>query len=92
MKGKFIFSALCLVAAGIVTYASYKTLEGKTAVADLMLDENVEALTDGEGYGNYNICYSESKVAKGHTYYDCGNCLIKVYDEKGKGSYSKCFY
>ena len=56
-----------------------------------MLNENIEALTAGESGRNYNICYSESKVVKGYTYYDCGNCQ-KVYDEKGKDNYSKCFY
>lgn len=54
-----------------------------------LLMQNVEALSDPEP-NNYNICYSESKVAKGYTYYDCGSCE-KVYDEKGKGTYSKCF-
>lgn len=70
---------------------NYKTSGKRTDLAKLMLNENVEALTAGESGGNYNICYSESKVVKGYTYYDCGNCQ-KVYDEKGKGNYSKCFY
>ena len=55
---------------------------------DLFL-ANVEALSQGESL-NYNICYSSSKVVVGYTYYDCGSCE-KVYDEKGKGKYSKCF-
>jgi len=49
-----------------------------------------EAKTDVGG-GNYHICYSESRVKVGYTYYDCGNCPTKVYDEKGRGSVSKCF-
>lgn len=53
--------------------------------------QNVEALTSGEDLTNYNICYSKSVVRKGHTYYDCGSCK-KIYDENGKGTYSKCFY
>ncbi|CEN50762.1 hypothetical protein CCAND93_120067 [Capnocytophaga canis] len=28
----------------------------------------------------------------GFTYYDYSNCTIKVYDEKGRGRVSKCFY
>ncbi|MGN0068990.1 MAG: hypothetical protein ACI350_04600, partial [Prevotella sp.] len=56
-----------------------------------MFDLNVEALADGEGSGSYSICYSESRVTKGYTYIDCSTCQ-KVYDEKGKGDYSKCFY
>lgn len=39
---------------------------------------------------HYIICYSESKVVTGYTYYDCNSCK-KVYDEKGKGGKSKCF-
>lgn len=73
-------------------FTNYNTFGIKTDVAKLMLDENVEALTAGEGGGNYNICYSESKVLRGYTYYNCGDCPTKVYDEKGKGNYSKCFY
>ena len=57
---------------------------------DVLLAENVEVLADGESSGKYVICYSESKVRKGYTYYDCGTCQ-KVYDEQGKGPYSKCF-
>lgn len=53
--------------------------------------KNVEALARGEGGGiNHVTCYSESVVKVGATYYDCGNCQ-KVYNEKGKGSQSKCF-
>ena len=53
---------------------------------------NIEALTSGEYGGNdYALCYYESVVKKGYTYYDCGGCK-KVYDEKGRGTYSKCFY
>lgn len=54
--------------------------------------KNIEALAIGEGGGsNHNICYSESVVKVGASYYDCGTCQ-KVYNEKGKGSYTKCFY
>lgn len=40
--------------------------------------------------GGYNICYYESKVRTGETYYDCGTCE-KVYDEEGINRYTKCF-
>lgn len=56
--------------------------------------ENVEALTnDNENENNrkYHLCYYESKVKVGYTYYDCGSCS-KVYNEKGKGAITKCFY
>lgn len=32
----------------------------------------------------------KSTVQVGRTYYDCGSCE-KVQDEKGKGSYTKCY-
>lgn len=56
--------------------------------------KNIEALASGEKTpsSQYNICYSESKVKVGYTYYNCGDCPTKVYDEQGKGRYTKCFY
>lgn len=79
--------AVLVCIAGFVGKSSAKTDRERA------LDENIEALADEENTGsvtNYRICYSESKVATGYTYYDCGSCQ-KVYDEKGKGSKSKCF-
>lgn len=92
MRNKIFFSVIIFAVGTFAVLTNYRTAEIKTDAAELMLDENVEALTAGEGNENYNICYSESKVAKGHTYHDCGDCPTKIYDEKGKGTYSKCFY
>ncbi len=36
------------------------------------------------------ICYHESRVSAGSTYYDCGSCR-KEYDERGRGRPSKCW-
>ncbi len=80
MKRVFLFAVI--IAA--VSMAYYQ----KSEKEDFFM-ENVEALSQGES-ANYNICYSSSKVVIGYTYYDCGSCE-KVYDEKGKGSASKCF-
>jgi len=81
------------VAMGFIAYAG-QCLNAATAErnkSDLTM-ENVEALSGGEGgSSNYNICYYETKVKVGYTCYDCGTCS-KVYDEQGKGKYSKCFY
>jgi hypothetical protein len=55
------------------------------SVVNLYADESLEP-----GGGSYKICYFNSKVRTGFTYYDCGSCT-KVYDEQGKGSYSKCW-
>lgn len=88
-KNFFVISAFVILAcaASLVGNQSERTDSEKT------FDENVEALADEENTGsgtNYRICYSESKVVTGYTYYDCGTCQ-KVYDEKGKGNKSKCF-
>ena len=89
MKSKiFFFCALV----GAIGFAGAKTYERsqKNVSKDLLL-QNVEALSESENLEKYHICYYESVVKKGRTYYDCGSCK-KVYDEKGKGTYSKCFY
>lgn len=95
MKKIFIFGAtaaalVCAVVLGIKSHCANN---------DTLFYANLEALTNPEddggsveyGNGNYNICYSESRVRSGYTYYDCGSCT-KIYDEQGRGIYSKCFY
>jgi hypothetical protein len=47
-----------------------------------------ESLEPGDT--SYNICFYQSKVRTGYTYYDCGSCS-RIYDEQGKGTYSKCW-
>ncbi|MBO5313874.1 MAG: hypothetical protein J6A70_01130 [Prevotella sp.] len=76
---------------GAVGFVGLKAFEhsNQNYSTDLLL-HNVEALSGDENLTNYNICYSESVVRKAHTYYSCDPC-VKVYDEKGKGAYSKCF-
>ncbi len=91
MKKKIFISTFAIAAMALTAFTGYKALGPKQSMSDLVLDENIEALTDGEASRNYAICYWESKVAKGYTYYDCGKCE-KTYDEKGKGTYSKCFF
>jgi hypothetical protein len=91
MKKKVIISTFAIAAMALTTFTGYKTFGLKKTMADIILDENIEALTQGETEQKYAICYWESKVARGYTYYDCGKCE-KIYDERGKGTYSKCFY
>jgi len=90
MNRKVLFSLTALVAAALTSFTAYKSFTPQLSEADILLNENIEALTNGESTPNYNLCYFESKVSKGYTYYDCGSCS-KVYDERGKGTYSKCF-
>ena len=53
MKRKFVFSVLTLVTAGIVAFTGYKTFSQNKTDVELMLGENIEALTLGESGGNY---------------------------------------
>ena len=91
-----IFSCLCLltIIAGITFTVAHSY--GMQNQENDILSANIEALSKGEedgtdGTKGYSICYYESKVVVGYTYYDCVTCK-KVYDEKGRGNYSKCFY
>ena len=82
-----------LIGAGAVT--NYlRAQQPEQHMSDLTL-ANIEAMAyiDTElGGQSYVICYSESRVKKGYTYYDCAKCPEKIYDEQGKGLYSKCFF
>lgn len=83
--GAFILAIACM---GIVWGQFFYE---KNSVENNLMLANVEALASGDvDSDNYIICYSESKVVTGYTYYDCNSCK-KVYDEKGKGGKSKCF-
>lgn len=62
----------------------------KVDAPDSIFQANVEALANDESSAGYVICYHESTVKVGKTYYDCGTCE-KVYDETGTGKYTKCF-
>lgn len=78
--------AVCVVATAVVFIPK--------SDAEKLMEANVKALAEGihTGSSSYNICYYESRVKVGYTYYDCMNCKVKVYDEQGRGRYSKCFY
>ena len=92
MRKKIFAPLLGAVVLGLSAYAGYRTYDAYAVNSeDDLLLANAEALADGEGESNYNLCYYESVVRKGRTYYDCGSC-VKVYDERGKGHVSKCFY
>lgn len=89
MKKKLL--ALVPVLGCFVAFVAYQNLKPEKSSVDLILDANIEALTQTENSSqSYNICYSSSRVRIGYTYYDCGSCT-KYYDEKGLGTYSKCF-
>lgn len=48
MKKKILLSVFTLAVVAVTTFTSYKTFGAKATVAELMLDENIEALTQGE--------------------------------------------
>ncbi len=89
---KKICIAMCtILVCGVVCFALCANGLGKQKQSELLLDANVEALTNNEESETYVICYYESKTVVGYTYYDCGTCR-KVYDEKGYRKYSKCLF
>ena len=90
-KIKILVASVLCCAMGYTGYTAYEKMT--MSEAEKFMIANVEALTSNESGGNnYNICYYESVVKTGYTYYDCTDCTKKIYDEKGRGHYSKCFY
>lgn len=83
-------NGIVAIAAGMITLGVISVANLKTN-SDLIFERNVDALANGESGSNYVLCCYESRVRRGYTYYDCATCQ-KVYDEKGRGSESKCFF
>lgn len=48
MKKKIIISTFVIAAMALTAFTGYKTLGQKQSMSDLLLDENIEALTNGE--------------------------------------------
>ncbi len=48
MKKKIIISTFFIAAMALTAFTGYKTLGQKQSMSDLLLDENIEALTRGE--------------------------------------------
>lgn len=88
MKMKILISLVaCFIATG--SFLGYNLTENTSRLDVSLADISVMAQADGES-GDHVICYYESRVRVGHTYYDCGSCT-KIYDEQGRGNYSKCW-
>lgn len=90
MKRKNIMLSY-IAAFAIAAFVGIKTFESNASGTNGLIMQNVEALAANEDLTRYRICYYRSRVKLKYTYYDCGTCE-KVYDEKGIGEYSKCFY
>ena len=68
MRKKTIMSAFAIAIVAMTAFAGYKTMSHQSTAADLMLDENVEALTEGETVGSYvrstSVCPSRCSYKK----------------------------
>jgi hypothetical protein len=53
MKKKIIISTFAIAAMALTAFTGYKTFGPKQSMSDLLLDENIEALTQGEEIGGY---------------------------------------
>jgi len=100
MKNKIMFglvvAAIASVAALNVLFASGPKNAlpafGSVHPEALAMSDDDDDGKDDKGGCDYTICYWESKVRTGYTYYACGDCLTKVYDEQGKGKKTKCYH
>jgi hypothetical protein len=78
MKKKILLSVFAFAVVVLAVFASYKTLNANAAVADLMLDENIEALTAREenfGYFVHHLKYYDPV-----TNLDTGKCTAFSYN------------
>lgn len=81
MRKKTIISAFAIAIVAMTAFAGYKTMSHQSTAADLMLDENVEALTQGEeatiicgSREHKGKCWAETinlKFCKEYSYYEC---------------------
>lgn len=53
MKKKLMMSVSALAVVALTAFTSYKTQNAQSTMANLMLDENIEALTAGESKPNF---------------------------------------
>jgi hypothetical protein len=53
MKKKIFISMFAIAAMALTAFTGYKTLGPQKSTSDLLLDENIEALTQGEFGGYY---------------------------------------
>lgn len=85
MKKNFIYLTTGLIITLAITLT---VIIANQSYASELVKMNIEAITNEET-PNGTICYYESEVRVGYTYYDCQTCM-KVYDEKGRKHASKC--
>lgn len=54
MKKKVLSSVFAIIVIASAVFVCHKTLNGKTTAADLMLNEDIEAMAFGESLGGYS--------------------------------------
>ena len=88
MNRKVLFSLTALVAAALTSFTAYKSFTPQLSEADILLNENIEALTDGESMNCENINGFKSWAIKGflkpkRQFYDCCFQIQEGYSPEG---------
>ena len=73
MKKKTIIYTIAIAAMALTAFTGYKTFGPKQSMSDLLLDENIEALTNGENVGRTD-CYNTITSKKGCLVMYCPVC------------------
>lgn len=80
MRKKILMSVPVLALIALAAFTSYKTLGLKTTTADLMLDENIEALADSEkDNGNNGFFVHHGKYYDPVTNLETKKCIAYSY-------------
>ena len=74
MKKILFLSVFALVVVALAALTSYKAFVPKATIAALVLDENIEALTQGESGGSGLTCYSTITSKDGSMIRYCQTC------------------
>ena len=74
MKKKIIISTFAIAVMALTAFTGYKTFGPKKSTSDLLLDENIEALTDGESGDKLLDCYNTITSKKGTQVMYCPIC------------------
>jgi len=88
MKNKIMLGMTVVAIAAVAASNAHLAHRQDGSLSALNL-VNVDALAH-DGDDDKEEC--DYAIRTGYTYYDCGNCHKKVYDEQGKGHKSKCFF
>ncbi|HCN54019.1 MAG TPA: hypothetical protein DIS88_09585 [Prevotella sp.] len=74
MKKKVLLSMMTLAAVTVGAFTGYKTLEKKASTSDLLLTENIEALSSEENGSKTYVCYNSITSKDGNMVRYCPTC------------------